>query len=220
MANSGTTVGSEAVLNLIGGANVTVATVDNTANGRVDVTLSAAGTAGGVQSWLPSSHGFLAWTNDVAECTTTVQPTTQQVLLTKFYNPITQTANNISVYVNTAGSGLTAAYFGIYDMTGTLVGSTGEVSSTLAATGAKTSALSSSVSLTAATYYWVGTLVVGTTIPQFIAPPSLGSGQINFGLTAATALVASVAGTTSTLPSSFTPSGSSLSSRRMWAGIS
>jgi hypothetical protein len=218
--SSGTTIGNEAAINFIAGANVTVNAVDNAANGRVDVTLSAAGSGGGVQSWLPSAHGLLAWTDDVANNTTTAQPTSQQVILEKFFNPIDQTVSTVSTYVNTAGSSLTGVYFGIYNLSGTLLGSTADASSSFTTTGAKNISLSAGVALTAATYYWVAILVVGTTTPQLIGPPTLGSGQVNFGLAVSTARVATVAGTNSTLPATITPASNALSGRRIWCGLS
>jgi hypothetical protein len=72
----------------------------------------------------PAINGFLAWSSDIFEATTTATPTAATIYLSKIMVPKTITATNVNVLTLTAGTNYTNAQLGIYDSSGVLLGAT------------------------------------------------------------------------------------------------
>jgi hypothetical protein len=114
-------------------------------------------------AWVPSDHGFVAWTADPILATATFGPPsgcqTQAAVKVSSNATLTQ----VAVTISTAGTNLTAGrnLIGLYNSAGSLVGQTADQSAAWASTGNKTASWTSAVTVTPGTYYPV--ILVGTT---------------------------------------------------------
>lgn len=125
--------------------------------------------------------------------------------------PKAATITNLGCFVGTAGSGVTAAYLGLYDSTGALVASTADRHADAiwtAGSNPETAPLSSPYAA-AAGLYWIGLLVVfSTTSPSIGRQSVISAATVNYGTSAGAGNLLFATYTTtglSTLPPSFTP---------------
>lgn len=101
----------------------------------------------------------------------------QQALFSGFVAPVTMNVNSVRVYVQTASSGVTAAYASIFSVASngdlTQLAVSANTTAWGGSTGQASVALSSAASLTAGNAYAVGILWSGGTPPTIFCAPAL-----------------------------------------------
>ena len=182
----------------------TVTTAGDTIYGTGSSTVSrlAVGTAGQVltvnsgataPTWatpdastmLPSLQGFKAWTYDIGMTSSTQTAVT---VGRAYYNAVYLTVGTVvssaTVYINTAGVGLTSSYVGLYNAT-TRLAVSNAITTAWQTTGPVTTSFASSYTVTTSGIYWIAFVVgnASTTPPNFYYP--LGTLQPGTNLTAA-----------------------------------
>ncbi len=118
---------------------------------------------------LPTDMGYAAWVYDPIGCRAGQVPTAGVLYLARIQIRSAVTLTNIFVGMTTPGSGLTSNqnFVGLYNSSGTLVGSSADQTASWASGNVeKQIAFSSSVSATSG-FYWVAFLANGTTTPTF-----------------------------------------------------
>jgi hypothetical protein len=170
--------------------------------------------------WAPEDHGYLTWTYEPLMCASSGNlPTAGTLQLARVHLSVATTVSNVILFVQTAGSGLTAGgcFAGLYTSGGSLIAGTADQSPAWASTGTKVMALASAQALAAGDYY-VGFYATGTTAPAF-SRASAAFTIINTGLsTAASRWVTGATGLTTALPAS---AGTlSTTSNSWWAALS
>jgi len=115
----------------------------------------------------PAQVGLVAWSFDLALANSAVSgPTVGTVDLTQFYMASSATVNNIMFRCSSTGaSSITSCYFGIYNQSGTLLGSTANVT-TINASTTYYIPFTSSISLTPGQYY-IAYLINALIAPTF-----------------------------------------------------
>jgi hypothetical protein len=95
-------------------------------------------------------------------------PATGTLQLAKVHLPVAATVSNVVLFVQTAGTGLTAGgcFAGLYTSGGSLIATTADQSAAWASAGTKIMALTASQALAAGDYY-VAFYATGTTAPAF-----------------------------------------------------
>lgn len=174
----------------------------------------------------PGDFALKSWTYDpMLIGSNTAQALTAGVLgLTRFHLRNDSTISNIVTGVVSAGTTVVNQYFGLYNASGVLLGTTADVSATMTSVGLKTSALTTPYVATAGTYY-IGFLTgSAATTPKFAVGPSGGnaasfSGMVNVGTTAMYRSATYSTGF-STLPSLLTTSTATADSRAWWFAVS
>lgn len=131
--------------------------------------------------------------------------------------------SNIAIGVATAGSGLTVGqnFAGIYDSTGTLLGTTADQTAAWQVAQFLDMPLTAPVNITTNTYVYVALLCRGTTGPTLIRGSNLaiGAGLVNWNTTTTTARYATLATAATSLPASVTLSTRTQGAIAWWAGI-
>jgi hypothetical protein len=176
-----------------------------------------------------SFQGYLAWTMPTDMALGTSATTAGTVFLNAVQIPYAMSIANITVYVSTAGVGLTNSYVGLYNST-TLLGYSAAITTSWQSTGAKTHALTaqSAGSLTnlAAGTYWIAILTgnASTTAPTFLRGAGTTANYTNVGTTSTTNTLAGKALTLATTGQTSLPTGSlgtiNNNSQLFWAGLS
>lgn len=171
----------------------------------------------------PSDHTFKAWTFDpaIASASTLVSGAQGTLYLTGFFVTSSFTMSNLYWHLGTAASSPVTAenFVGIYDSSGTLLGSSADISSTLTSTGLKT--VSISAALTPG-YYWAGFVFNASTLPA----PTRGTGAlagttlVNAGLTTANYRACTNGSGLTALPSTITVASNTPGGFNIWAAIS
>jgi hypothetical protein len=135
--------------------------------------------AGAINVVGPAQVGFVAWSFDLALANSAVTgPTIAAVDLTQFYMASNGTATGVAFRCAATGAGsITYCYFGIYNQSGTLLGSTANVT-TINATTNYFIPFTSSISLTPGQYY-IAYLINSTTPPTFVGWTGNGLSNIN-----------------------------------------
>jgi len=123
-----------------------------------------------------------SWTADIGLANSANTLTAGVLYLSQFYLGSSATITQIIFRVSAASLGLTGGYFGIYNQSGTLLGSVANTTTFNSAT-TYTLSFSSSISLAAGQYY-IGTLFVGGTPPTIIG--WTGNALSNAGYTSST----------------------------------
>lgn len=155
---------------------------------------------------VPADFGWVAWTIDPRYAGVGYTPAAGNIALSAFWLRKPAAAfSNITIQVSTAGATLTAneCFCGIYDWTGTLLGTTADQSGNWTSLGRKTMPLTSPYPNPQAGMYWAAFLANGTTIPAIRAGVgSASTSVINTGLPSpwCVALPVALAGTGTTLP--------------------
>ena len=135
----------------------------------------------------------------------------------------TTVVTNVSVSVHTAGSGLTSGenFVGLYNSGGALIGTSADQTTAWGSTGVHTAALAGGPFTIPPGFYWVAVLVNGTTAPAFDRTANTTSALSNFGFEGATGFRAGYNSTgQASLPSSVTPSASTIGQVLIWAALS
>ena len=129
---------------------------------------SALGGAGAINVIGPAQVGLVAWSFDLALANSAVSgPTTGTIDLTQFYMASSATINNIMFRCGAVGaSSITTCYFGIYNQSGTLLGSTANVT-TINASTFYFIPFTSSISLTPGQYY-IAYVINASIAPTFV----------------------------------------------------
>jgi hypothetical protein len=168
----------------------------------------------------PADQGYLGWSYDPISAANNTQPTAGQPVLVKVRCITTTTATNICLNVNTAGSGFTASasFVALYNMSGTLLGQSNDLATTLNTTGAKTIPLTSSVPVTGGSFYYIYIVVNATTMPALNRGANVGA--INQNLSPGGYRFATLGLGISTPPASLTLASSAALSTSYWAAIS
>jgi hypothetical protein len=171
----------------------------------------------------PAGNGYVAWNYDPASAVGQSGTTSGVLHMTRVDVPVSATATNLVVSIQTAGASLTAGQnlAGLYDANGVLLGSTADQASNWVSSGHKSMALTAGVALSPGTYY-VGLLSVGTTPPQFLRTvgSSASASTVNVNLSNATLRWGTTGTGLTALPSTVTMSGRAASGSCLWAGLS
>lgn len=154
------------------GANGQVLTADNSTPSGVKWAASAGGGGGGsTPNAAPTDQSWIAWSIDPILAQANGQLTAGVLAAMRVPVRTAGTSASVVLYVQTAGSGLSNTYAGLYDATGALVASTADLSSTLNSSGLKTISWQSSAPLTAQNYF-VAVLVGAGTAPFLTRTPN------------------------------------------------
>jgi len=207
-----------------------IAMGSNRITGLVSGALTDAATVQATPLTTPASfQGLLAWTMPTDMALGTTPGTAGTVFLNAVQIPYAMSIANITVYVSTAGGGLTNSYLGLYNST-TLLGYSAAITTSWQSSGAKTHALTaqSAGSLTnlAAGTYWIAILVgnASTTAPTFVRGAGVTANYTNVGTTSTTNTLAGKALTLGTTGQTSLPTGSlgtiNNNSQLFWAGLS
>lgn len=169
--------------------------------------------------WSPEDQNFFTWTQDPATCTAgQLVPAAGTANFARLHLPEAKTVSNLTMFVSTAGSGLTTGqnFAALFNSSKVLLSTTADQSTAWASTGTKTMALSASQTCAAGDYFLVF-FSNGTTLPTFLRGVS--QSAVNAGLTSSTSRYGTAdTGLTTTMPSTLgTLSGSSNS---WWGALS
>jgi hypothetical protein len=173
-------------------------------------------------SWMASDCGFLAWTSDYGLCTGKQGPGASNIVLSRINVRQAITVATLTMFITTAGSGLTANNVaGLYNSSGTLLGTTADQSTNWATAGPQPMSLTvvggQSLSLTPG-FYWAAIVQHGTP-PTWLCDNQTAAipAEMNIGLTAATARAAFQSGTSL---ANLTPASNTLYAIALWAALS
>lgn len=185
-------------------------------------TLNGTGGGGTSNSPEPTDQAFKGWAFDPSIAANTgTNLTSGQPVLMKVKAAVSGSVSNINLYVGaTVGAGFTAnaSFAALYDMSGTLLGQTSDLASTLNSSGAKTIPLTASATITAGNFYYVWLVVNATTSPQLARGANISA--INTGLSAGTYRFCTLGSGISSVPSSISLAGSTALAVSYWAAIS
>lgn len=136
-----------------------------------------------IPDFVPSDQSYNGWAYDPIMAANNTAPNTGVPFLVKVRATVTGTISTLYLNVNTAGSGFTASssYAALYSMSGTLLGQTADLASTLVTTGAKAIPLAASVSVTGNQFYYVYVVINATTPPAFNRAGNVGIINQNLG---------------------------------------
>ncbi|MEU9921874.1 hypothetical protein AB0H51_11355 [Streptomyces griseoluteus] len=173
--------------------------------------------------WLPSDHGFTAWTFDPASSSTTgTTLTAGYIYFVGLQLRQAATISTLHALLGAAGTGLTSGQClaGLYDSTGTRRAITADMSTTWNSAGHKAMALTSPYSAAAGRYY-VALLFAGTTSPTFACGSTLGNFTPgNANLAASSYRFCRFGPSQSSLPASVTLSSFTPDANNIWAAAS
>lgn len=170
----------------------------------------------------PTDLGYQSWSYDPIGCRAGQVLTAGVLYLARVQIRQAVSLSTIYLGMTTPGSTLTAGqnFVGLYNSTGTLVGSSADQSSSWTTGGVeKVIALSSSAAVTPG-FYWVGILANGTTPPTLAVGTQLIS-NLGGAAAGASARRFGAFGTAQTaLPTSFTPSSvTALTNQTYWVAV-
>jgi len=201
-------------------SSYTDVTFTNPTTGAVTDLLSVSGL------WQPQDTSYLAWTYDPMLATTSGAPANNTITLARVNVRASLSCTNVSLWVATAGSGLTSSenYSGLYASSGTLIATTADQSTNWASAGLKTMALSGGPYALTAGYYWVAILPNASTVPAFTRASasglaSSGAAFMNVGLTVSAARWATNT-TGTTLPATITVGSNNFLNAPYWTALS
>lgn len=172
----------------------------------------------------PSDAGLLAWNYDIGLAGNAAAPSNNVVNLIRINIRQAISVTNVILGVTTAGVGLTSGqnFAGIYNSSGTLIGTTADQSGNWNSAGLKTMALTGGpFALAAGTFIWVAVVTnFATSGPLFPRSCSLNQNIPNAGFTVSTARWATNGTATTALANSITPSSNVLAGVGFWAALS
>lgn len=175
----------------------------------------------------PDDYGFKAWTFDYATVSANaVVPNPGGLHLVRFRNESAGflKVRTLSVYVVTAGAGLTNVGFGVWNYAvggaklGSIVNTAGAVAADFQSVGLKTITLPTPVIIPPGGRFYLGFWFTGTTLPALLRGSTNGN-IVNIGTTAPLMRYVSVnaAGLTDTAPNNFGTL--SLGANAWWAAV-
>jgi hypothetical protein len=171
----------------------------------------------------PAEHGMHAWSFDPAVTNTASALTSGVMTLVKLRTTAPATVASLIGHITTPGSGLTAGqcFAGLYNATGTLIGSTADQAAAWAVAGQKVMTLTATAtgSLTSLPpgVYYAALLAVGTTMPQFARASGVGPANANLGISG-TRFATYGTGQTA-LPATFTLGSMGAATTAWWIGL-
>lgn len=173
-------------------------------------------------NWGATDSAAIAWTMDGA-CvgTGSTQLVNGGMFLSRIIVRSGTTINAINAAVSVAGTSLTLNqnWAGLYNSSGTLIGSSNNQSATWTSTGLKTMSLVTPVVVSAGSYYF-GLITNGSgTIPSFRSTGSTSTGMLNFGAPSPGRFISFGASLT-TLPASFTLGSAAQTAFGIWGAFS
>jgi hypothetical protein len=175
-------------------------------------------------SWVPSDVNYVAWTYDPAIATTTTSAlaSTGVIYLFRVNVRAPVSVTNVELYIGTAGSVLTGGenFAGLYNSSGTLIGTTADQTANWGTPGYYTTALTGGPYAIPAGFYWIAMLFNGTTGPAPLRQSAIATGFENSGLGVALARYATNGAGNAALPASITPGSNNLAQITYWAGLS
>lgn len=177
-----------------------------------------------IGTFTPADHSLITWSYDPALGAAGSSATAGVLFLAKVL--VRQAANvtNILLGVVTQGTTLTAGqnFAGLYDSTGTLLGSTADQATGWSSGGAglRTMAISGGPLALSAGAHYVAFLANGSTPPTFLRANSQSSSMINVGLASGTGRFLSSGTGQTALPASVTLTSASTSNLAWWAALS
>lgn len=166
-----------------------------------------------------ADQGFIAWNGDPVNANNATAGASGTVYLMQV--PVTKSATTASIWFivgGTAAAGVTTAEIGLYNSSGTKLGSADI--STLITTSNVLRSASVAVAVTPG-LYWVAIVINATTMPSLCRPNAVTAAQLNANLTASTARYAVNGTGQATLPASITPSSNDTSGsiRAWWTAV-
>ena len=169
--------------------------------------------------WTPQDNNLLLATGDPWAATTNNTLVAGTLYLVKLPIRYALTLTYTWFLVATAGSGSsTGSFTGLYSSSGTLLTGSSDIGTALASAGPAQLTLTTAQALAAGSFVWAALLVNMPGMPALRSGVGTTGGPVNVGLTAATARWAVNGTGLTSLPSTFTPSGNSLSGFTFWAG--
>lgn len=130
-----------------------------------------------------------------------------------------RTLTGVTLYRAVAAAGLTDAYVGLYDSTGTQLAVSANVPGNWGALGMQQTAFTSPYAAATGASVFAAMLFVGATPPKLAAAQGITSSNVNGQTTAATGLWATGPAAQTTLPASITMASRTLISTAFWAGL-
>jgi hypothetical protein len=202
------------------GASGTVLYVKETGTGNTGWIAYSAGSGAGTPVWNATDQNLLGWSYDPVIPTGSSAPTSGTIQYIRVKASASGNVANLLLNVSTGGSGLTSGQnlVGLYDATGTQLAVSGDQTTAWGTNGLKTASISATA-VVAGTVYYIGLLSVGTTPPS-ISRNILSSVVPNIGFASAPFRFNNGAASQTTLPASFTPSGTTASGNTFWVGMS
>lgn len=172
----------------------------------------------------PVTQGFVSWNYEpeTVSATGAAVNVSGTIYLHKIYLPANKLVSNIALGVQTAGATLTAAQnlIAVYNSSGTRLGLTADQSTPWTTTGYKTAAVTSPFTTTAAGFYYVAILAVGTTPPAFYQAANAPSILFNANLAAGTFRHATGGTAQTSLPTTITMGSTASSAFNIWVAVS
>jgi len=121
-----------------------------------------------------ASNNLVAWSFDPTMVNNPYTPGQGKCLVVRSYVDSPQAVTHFYTYTLSSGSGLANCYIGLYNISGTLLGQTGDISTALNGTAGPITASISTGSITGLTYnqevYLVLLIATGGTSPSFLSP--------------------------------------------------
>lgn len=178
--------------------------------------------SGAPTNFTAADLGLKAWTYDsIASAGAGSATTTGVIYLAKVIVRQPTSVTNVVLFVATAGTTLTASqsFAGVYDSTGTLVGTTADQSVSWTSTGYKSMALAGGPFTLNPGAYWIAWTSNGSTPPQILRSQALNGTLYNGSLPASQYRYATN-GTGTTLPATITPASNAVGLVAWWAALS
>lgn len=157
--------------------------------------------------WSPMDQGLIAWTLDPAVASGSTGPTGGVLNLCKISVAQQALVTNVNLGVTAAISGGVSGqnFVGIYDMTGTLLMQSADLTVALGTGNNPLTVPMTSPSNLAAGFYWLAMLFNATTTPTISRGSAGASATINVGTTAVARRFATFGSGLTSLPGTFSP---------------
>jgi hyaluronoglucosaminidase len=129
------------------------------------------------QEFEPGDQNYKGWAYDPVHAANNTVPISGQPVLIKVRATQSGLVTTINLNVNTLGSGFTAgsSFAALYNLSGNRLAQSADLATTLASTGAKAIALTSSAGVTANTFYYVYIVVNASVMPAFNRAGNVGA---------------------------------------------
>lgn len=172
----------------------------------------------------PADFGLVAWNYDAEDITSTTVGILASGVPRMFRLPrLTQAAtfNRLWLHIGAVAVGAVAGqcFVGIYNLAGTRLAVSADISGSLGSTGAQNYAFTAPLAATAGTDYVAAVLVNAATPPILSTKASVSAAAGNVNLSAATARYADGPAAQTTLPASITMASRTTTAMRSWVGV-
>lgn len=167
----------------------------------------------------PSLHGLFGWTFDPSLSSGAAHLNEGTVYLQKFFVPLRNTLSSMMFNVINAANAPSAAYVGLYSVSGTLLAVSANTSSSFTSVGMKTVPFTVPYDAQPGYYYTAQLVVAGPGLGPDLSNAGGSVGMNNVNLSGATLRSATGPTGQATLPSSITMSSNVLTSNFVWTGV-